>query len=101
MPNFQVEVPHELERNDAAEKLRQFSDNAKSEMPPEISELVENWDDDGNLEFSFKALGMQVSGQMVSLAERIVVSGKIPFAALPFRGMIEKQLVERIQTALS
>lgn len=100
MPNFQVEVPHQLERDEAAEKLRRYSEMAKSGMPAEISNLEENWDEEGNLAFSFTALGFQVSGQMISYAEIVVVSGKLPFAALPFRGMIEKQLVERIQAAL-
>ena len=100
MPNFQVEVSHQLERELAAEKLRRYSEAAKSEMPAEISNLEEIWDEEGNLVFSFTALGFKVSGQMISYAEIIVVSGKLPFAALPFRGMIEKQLVARIQSAL-
>lgn len=100
MPKFQVEVPHELDRQLAAEKLRQYSEQAKSQMPAEISNLEEIWDEEGNLVFSFTALGFKVSGEMISYTEIIVISGNLPFAALPFRGMIEKQLVERIQSAL-
>lgn len=100
MPNFQVEVPHQLDRNEAASKLRAFTEKSRDSIPPEISELREEWDDNGNLDFSFKALGFKVAGQMVSTQENVTVSGSIPFAALPFRGMIEKQLVERIQSAL-
>lgn len=100
MPNFQVEVPHQLPRDEAASKLRQFSDQAREQMPAEISDLQEDWDDNGNLDFSFKAMGFKVSGQMVSSSETVVISGNLPFAALPFRGLIEQKLVERIQLAL-
>lgn len=100
MPNFQVEVSHQMDRDVVAEKLRRYSEDAKAQMPAEISNLQEDWDEEGNLTFSFTALGFKVSGQMISHAEIVVVSGKLPFAALPFRGMIEKQLVERIQSAL-
>jgi hypothetical protein len=101
MPNFQVEVPHEMQRDQAAKKLRDFSEQARSQMPAEISDLEESWDDEDNLSFSFKALGFKVSGAMVSQTENVVVSGNLPFAALPFRGMIEAQLVERIRSALA
>ena len=101
MASFKVQVPHQLSREDAAARLKEHSERARADMPREISELVEEWDDQGNLEFSFSAMGFAVKGAMVSCNDAVTVSGKIPFAALPFRGLIESQLVKRIETALS
>ena len=101
MANFKVQVPHQLTREEASARIKEHSEKSKADMPREISNLVEEWDDDGNLDFSFKAMGFAISGSMVSGQDAITVSGKIPFAALPFRGMIESQLVQKIESALS
>ena len=100
MASFKVQVPHQLTREVAAARLKDHSEQARADMPREISKLVEEWDDEGNLTFSFSAMGFAVSGKMVSCENDVSVEGKIPFAALPFRGMIESQLVKRIKTAL-
>ena len=101
MASFKVQVPHQLSREDAAARLKEHSERARADMPREISELVEEWYDQGNLEFSFSAMGFVVKGAMVSCNDAVTVAGKIPVAALPFRGLIESQLVKRIETALA
>ena len=100
MASFKVQVPHQLTREVAAARLREHSERSRADMPKEISNLVEEWDDEGNLDFSFSAMGFSLSGTMVSCGADVTVEGKIPFAALPFRGMIESQLVKKIETAL-
>lgn len=101
MAKFNIAVPHELKRDDAVSKLKSFSDEARSAAANQVSDLTEDWDDKGNLKFSFKALGFKVSGQMVTCEQSVTVVGDFPFAALPFRGAIESQLIEKIKQAIA
>lgn len=100
MPKFNVNVPHEIDRTEAIEKLKSFMDGAKKDAPVELSEVTESWDDDGNLEFAFSAMGFRIAGQMVTKGREISVTGNLPFAAMPFRGALETQLASKIREAI-
>jgi hypothetical protein len=101
MPSFQVNVPHAQEPSQIAERLKTFSDRVRGDLTAKFSDVVEQWDDQGNLNFSFSAMGFKVSGRMENRPTSVYVNGNIPFAALPFRGMIEKQLAEKIREAIA
>ena len=100
MPNFAVVVDHESERPDVVVRLRDFSQQIQSDLPVELTELHEEWDDQGNLAFAFKAMGFKISGTVVTCEQSITVSGQLPFAAVPFRGAIENQLAQSIRQAI-
>ena len=78
MASFKVQVPHQLSREDAAARLKEHSERARADMPREISELVEEWDDQGNLEFSFSAMGFAVKGAMVSCNDCLLYTSPSP-----------------------
>jgi hypothetical protein len=94
-------VTHDSERSEAAERLKSFSEKVRETSSISVSEIVEEWDSEGNLNFSFRAMGMKVSGRLENLAYAIRVSGTIPFAALPFRGAIEQEIASKIREALT
>ncbi len=100
MAKFNVAVPHGAPRQTAVTKLRSFSDQIRDSAAIEVTDVQETWDEDGNLDFSFKAMGMSISGKMTVCEENVTVSGTIPFAALPFRGAIESQIAEKIGEAM-
>ena len=100
MASFNVQLDHQQTRESAAEKLREFSSVVLSDLPTGISDVSEQWNDDGSLEFAFKAMGMQLTGTMSVGGENVTVDGTMPFAALPFRGAIESQIREQLKTAL-
>lgn len=101
MARFNVEVPHAVDRTVAAERLRGFSDRVRSQLPGDVKDIVERWDADGNLDFSFRAFGFSVSGRLENRPGSIAVTGAIPLAALPFRGRIENEIRERIREAIA
>ena len=101
MAKFNVVVDHQTERQQAVESLKTFSDRIRNESPVEVSEVEENWDETGNLSFSFKAMGFTISGSMVTCEQKVTVAGKLPFAALPFRGAIESQIEEKVKEAIA
>lgn len=100
MAKFNVVVDHSIEREDAVARLRGFSDRMREEVPIEVTEVVETWDENGNLTFAFKAMGFKISGSVVTCQQSVTVVGTIPFAALPFRGAIESQIAEKVQDAI-
>lgn len=100
MAKFNVVVAHPGQREIAVDKLKGFSDRMREQSPVEVSDVEENWDESGNLSFSFKALGFKISGSMVTCENNVTVVGNIPFAALPFRGAIESQITEKVKEAI-
>lgn len=100
VPTFNVSVDHQGDRNTAVERLRQFSDIVRRDLDGQVSDMQEQWDDHGNLDFAFQAMGMQISGRMETNDTSVMLQGKIPFAALPFRGMIEQTIRDKIHQAL-
>ncbi|MBX3416845.1 MAG: polyhydroxyalkanoic acid system family protein [Pirellulaceae bacterium] len=101
MPNFSVQVPHDEEPAIVAERLREFSQKVRSMTTITVTEIVEVWDEHGNLDFSFKAMGFSISGRMESRVAVVHVQGSLPFAALPFRGAIEREVAAKIREAIS
>ena len=101
MAKFGVSVPHKLERGEAVSRLRKFSEFVKNDLPVDVTEIQETWDDEGNLDFAFSAMGFKISGQMMASDDQVKVDGQLPFAALPFRGTIENQVSQMIAKALA
>ena len=100
MPKFSVNVPHQIQRGEAVEKLKTFMEAARKDSPVELSGIEETWTEDGNLDFAFSAMGFRIAGKMLTEPEQISVTGSLPFAALPFRGALENQLAEKIREAI-
>ncbi len=90
-----------MERDEAITRLRTFSDRIREKMPVDVSDIQEDWDDTGNLSFSFKAMGFKISGNMKTCGDQVQVDGNLPFAALPFRGAIENQIAEKVREAIA
>lgn len=101
MARFNVEVQHQLERDVVVTKLKKFSDEMRDRVMVQVSEVSEEWDEQGNLNFSFKAMGFRVSGQMITCDKQVTVFGELPFAALPFRGAIESQVEQKIREVIA
>ena len=100
MAKFSIDVPHEQDRDAVVGKLRAYLKSAMEDAPAAVSEVEETWDDEGNLDFAFSAMGFRVAGKVVTDNEKIIVGGNLPFAAMPFRGALESQIKERLQQAI-
>jgi hypothetical protein len=100
MAKFNVVVDHSIERDEAVSRLKGFSNRMREDVPVEVTELVETWDESGNLSFAFKALGFTISGSVITCHESVTIVGNLPFAALPFRGAIENQIAEKVREAI-
>jgi Putative polyhydroxyalkanoic acid system protein (PHA_gran_rgn) len=96
MPSFRAEVEHSLGREQAVEKLRSFSDSIREAYQHQVTVVREVWDTDGNLEFSFVVMGFSIDGRVQVDHGRASVNGSLPFAAIVFKGQIEKEIRQRL-----
>ena len=100
MPEFRTEVSHELGQHEALERLKNFVEEARDRFRDHLQKAEGMWN--GNvLDFSLHASGVTVTGQLTVDDAAARVRGKLPFLALPMRGMIERKIAEQLQSELS
>ncbi len=99
MPKSTVTVNHQLGRDEALNRIKGLLGQAKEQYGDRITDLKENWSDNGGT-FSFKAMGFKISGSLAVSDTDVVITGDYPFAALPFKGTIEATLRERAERLL-
>lgn len=100
MAKMKVAVAHTLEREEAIDRLQRFSEILQSKYEGKFSEFEESWEAEGG-SFRFKAMGFSTSGNVNVQAEEVVVEGKLPIAAMMFKGMIEQQIRDQLNRLLS
>ena len=100
MPAFNIEVPHQLGQQEAADRLRGFFQKVREKYQSQVTDLEENWDDN-QLSFSFKTYGFVIKGTGTVLVENVQFAGELPFAAVAFRGKIEQSIREELVKELS
>jgi hypothetical protein len=93
-------VPHQLERQIAIDRLQRYSQQMRDVAGDHVSDVSETWNEDGVAQFSFRAMGMEVSGTTTVLDSVAEVLIRLPFAALPLRGLIEREVSQRLAAAL-
>lgn len=101
MPGFKANFEHNLGKDKAIEKLKSFSDEVRAKYGSQITDLEESWDEKGNLQFGFKALGMKISGLLQVDDREARIEGELPFAAVMFRGKIEQEITAALANALT
>ena len=94
-----MSVPHHLTRDEAAGRIKNFITRLQAQYGNQVSDLQESWaGTTGN--FSFKVMGLLVTGWLDIGATEVTMEGDLPFAALPFRGQIESTIRQQIETLL-
>ncbi len=100
MPKISIEVPHELEKEVATERLKGLMAHVKERYASQISDLQESWDDDG-MNFGFKAYSFPVSGKLTVDQTRAHLDANLPMAAMMFKGRFETAFREELQKLFS
>ena len=99
VPKFNLEIPHQLGKDEAKSRLERFSDDLQATYKDHLSELEQSWSGD-TLSFGFKTFGIRISGDMTVEEIRLLVSGDLPFSAMMFKGKIESEMRERLTKRL-
>ncbi len=100
MPAFKAEVAHSLGQAEAIARLKDFLDRISQRYKDQVSHLEGQWDDN-ILTFSLTTYGFTLTGTLTVEEESARVEGQLPFAAVAFRGKIEKSIAEEIEQELN
>jgi len=89
MPKISLSHRTSLTALEIKGKAEKMISEALEKFGDKISELQQSWS--GNtLKFSFRAMGFFVSGEATAKDNLIMLQGKIPYAAVLFKGKIEE-----------
>lgn len=99
MPAFQVNVPHGLGKDQAVDKLKVFLQKVAERYKDQVSKMEGNWVDN-ILNFAMTTYGFTISGKLTVDDSSARIEGQLPFAALAFKGKIEKSIAEELKKQL-
>ena len=99
MPAFQVNVPHALGQEQAVERLKVFLLKVAEHYKGQVSTLEGNWVENV-LTFAMTTYGFTISGKLTVDDSSAQLAGQLPFAALAFRGKIEKSIADELRKEL-
>jgi hypothetical protein len=100
MPGMNVEVPHAMGKEAAVEKLKSLMDHIQARYKDQVKDIQQSWDENV-LNFSFKSFGLTITGALTVEDDKATLDGKLPIAAMAFRGQIENSIREELQKQLS
>jgi hypothetical protein len=100
MPQLSLDIPHTLDRDEAAQRLKNRFAAACAEHQDRLSNFREEWHDH-TFSFAFQALGMAVSGTVAVEPQRVRLEVALPLAAMFFRGAIEDRIRHEVDSLLT
>lgn len=100
MSSLNLNIPHNLSKEEALAKIKNLLTNLKQEHKDMISDVHENWQDNkGN--FSFKAKGFNLAGDIVVNDSNVQINSDLPFAVSFFKGAISDLITKKAKTLLA
>lgn len=100
MPSFKMSVPHKLSQDEAQRRIQGMLGDLKQQYGEQISNLEESWSGATGA-FAMTAMGMKISGTLAVRPTEVALDGSIPFAAVPFKGQIEKLIRQEAERLLA
>lgn len=100
MPSFNTEVEHQLGQDEATKRLQGLLDQVRRQYGEFVTRLESNWTDNV-LTFSLVTYGFKIDGNLTVEDRRVHLSGRLPLAAIAFRGKIEQSIVGELRRELS
>jgi len=100
MPKIKVSVPHNLGQDEAKSRVTRLIAESREKFGDKVSDLRETWN--GHLDtFSFRAMGFSVDGQLDVQPSEVRIEINFPWAALPFKGRVENEIVKHAEELLA
>jgi len=100
MPTFTLTLPHTLAPEEAAARIRGFAGELRARHPEYAGKIRESWE--GNhARFEGTVMGFAISGDIEASRDAVRITVTYPFMAAPFRGRIEAQVRETIESLLT
>ena len=99
MPSFSISENHRLTTAEASARIARMLGELKTRHADKISDVREDWNGP-EAEFSFKLLGFKLEGRIVVTEREVHLLGKLPLAALPFKGLAERAIRDEARELL-
>src|SRR5579863_4521919 len=100
MPKLHLSVPHVLGQEEAQKRVVNLLAESRAKFGGQVSNLTEAWS--GNVDtFGFRALGFSVAGRLEVQATQLLIDIEFPFAALPFKGRVESEILAHARQLLA
>jgi hypothetical protein len=100
MPSLTITVPHSLEPQEAAERLKRLIELVKAQYGSHLSELHEEWTEQTG-SFRVGAMGFKSTGTVEVRTTEVHIQGSLPFAAVMFKGKIEDAIRQQVERHLA
>jgi hypothetical protein len=100
MPKIRLSVPHVLGQEEAKKRVANLLAESRTKFGGQVSDVTEAWA--GCVDtFSFRALGFSVAGKLEVQAAQLLIDIDFPFAALPFKGRVESEILTHARQLLA
>lgn len=100
MPNLEMSIPHQLDQQEALNRIQSLLKKVEAQFPGQLKELKQDWT--GNTgAFSFKVMNMPVSGTLTVNSNDVALDSQIPLAAVMFQGKIKSVIMEEAEKVLA
>lgn len=99
MPKTNVTIDHSLGKDEALNRLHGMLAQIKDSYGSQISDLEENWNEDGG-SIAFKAMGFKIDAGIAVTDSQAAFDVELPWAAKMFQGTIETTIRERAERLL-
>jgi hypothetical protein len=100
MPSMTLSVPHNLGTEEATRRIVHLIAETKEHFGGMISDVNESWSGSTGT-FNFRAMGFAVAGKIQVDASSVTIEIDFPFAALPFKSRVEKEILTQAQSLLA
>ncbi len=100
MPRFSVQVDHQLGQSEAVNRLQALLEKIRTRYQDQVSGVEESWSDN-ILDFKFSSYGFKIKGVLSANPSDVKIEGDLPFAAMMFKGRIEKTVRDELVRLLS
>ncbi|HEY3853043.1 MAG TPA: polyhydroxyalkanoic acid system family protein [Verrucomicrobiae bacterium] len=100
MPKINLSVPHMLGEEEAKKRVASLIADSRAKFGAHMSDVSESWS--GSVDnFSFRAMGFTIAGKLEVQASQLLIDISFPFAALPFKGRVESEILSHARQLLA
>lgn len=94
-----MEIKHDYScgKQEAYKKIDNLLEELQTQYSDMISNSTKKWNSlNDKMEFSFKVKGFKIVGDVNLYDNRLILNGKLPFAARIFQGKIKSTIEEKL-----
>jgi hypothetical protein len=100
MPKIKLSVPHKVGQEEAKQRISKLIGETRDQFGGMVSDLKEAWTGYTD-NFSFRAMGFSVEGQLDVQPADVQITISLPLAALPFKARVESEILSHAKDLLA